>query len=145
MNYNYNINNINNNVKSTEEKFHELLYNFCYVKINNEIEIKYKYFKQINKFEDKKYILDYLIFVVENVLKKYETFIVHVNIEKLTLLDIEKNKEFVVDMSNVLKERFPDKLENCIIYEGSVFFKQIYSFLSIFIDKKTLKKIRFQE
>jgi hypothetical protein len=142
MNYNYNI---NNSAKSTEEKFHELLHNFCYIKINNEIEINYKYFKQINKFEDKKYILNYLIFTVENVLKKYETFILHVNIEKLTLLDIEKNKDFVVDMSNVLKERFPDKLENCVIYEGSVFFKQIYSFLSIFIDKTTLKKIRFQE
>lgn len=142
MNYNYNI---NNSVKSTEEKIHELLHNFCYVKINNEIEINYKYFKQINKFEDKKYILNYLIFIVENVLKKYETFIIHVNIEKLTLLEIEKNKDFVIDMSNVLKERFPDKLENCVIYEGTIFFKQIYSFLSIFIDKTTLKKIRFQE
>jgi hypothetical protein len=132
-------------LKSNEENFNELLYNFCYIKSNNEIEIHYKYFKTINKFVDKKYILNYLIFTVESVLSKHETFVVHVNIDKLTLLEIEKNKEFVMDMSNVLKEKFPDKLDNCIIYEGSIFFKQIYNFLSIFIDKKTLKKIRFQE
>jgi len=141
---NYTITN-NTNLKLNEDKFNEILENFCYVKINNEIEIHYKYFKTINKFVDKKYILDYLIFIVENVLKKYETFIVHVNIEKLTLLEIEKNKDFIADMSNVLKEKFPHKLEYCNIYEGSFIFKQIMNLLSLFIDKNTLKKIRFQE
>ena len=63
----------------------------------------------------------------------------------MTLLEVEKNRDFVQDMSNILKEKFPDKLEICLIYEGSFIFKQIYSLLSIFIDKKTLKKIKFQE
>lgn len=152
MNYNINnissktqINNTNINLKLNEEKLNELLNNFCHIKINNEIEINYKYFKIINTFIDKNYILNYLIYIVENVLIKHQTFIVHVNIEKLTLLEVEKNRDFVQDMSNVLKERFPDKLEICLIYEGSFIFKQIYSLLSIFIDKKTLKKIKFQE
>ena len=153
MNYNINnfsskaqINNNNNiNLKLNEEKLNDLLNNFCHIKTNNEIEINYKYFKIINTFIDKNYILNYLIYIVENVLIKHQTFIVHVNIEKLTLLEVEKNRDFVQDMSNVLKERFPDKLEICLIYEGSFIFKQIYSLLSIFIDKKTLKKIKFQE
>ena len=152
MNYNINnissktqINNNNINLKLNEEKLNDLLNNFCHIKTNNEIEINYKYFKIINTFIDKNYILHYLIYIVENVLIKHETFIVHVNIEKLTLLEVEKNRDFVQDMSNVLKERFPDKLEICLIYEGSFIFKQIYSLLSIFIDKKTLKKIKFQE
>ena len=152
MNYNINnissktqINNTNINLKLNEEKLNDLLNNFCHIKINNEIEINYKYFKIINTFIDKNYILNYLIYIVENVLIKHQTFIVHVNIEKLTLLEVEKNRDFVQDMSNVLKERFPDKLEICLIYEGSFIFKQIYSLLSIFIDKKTLKKIKFQE
>ena len=152
MNYNINnissktqINNTNINLKLNEEKLNDLLNNFCHIKINNEIEINYKYFKIINTFIDKNYILNFLIYIVENVLIKHQTFIVHVNIEKLTLLEVEKNRDFVQDMSNVLKERFPDKLEICLIYEGSFIFKQIYSLLSIFIDKKTLKKIKFQE
>jgi len=152
MNYNI-INNLtskaqfNNNInlKLNEDKLNDLLNNFCHIKTNNEIEINYKYFKIINTFIDKNYILNYLIYIVENVLQKHQTFVVHVNIEKLTLLEVEKNRDFVQDMSNVLKDKFPDKLEICLIYEGSFIFKQIYNLLSIFIDKKTLKKIKFQE
>jgi hypothetical protein len=144
-NNNNNNNNNNINLKLNEEKLHELLDNFCHIKINNEIVIQYKYFKIINTFIDENYILNYLIFIVEKILINYETFIVHVNIEKLTLLEIEKNRDFIMNMSNVLKEKFPDKLDVCIIYEGSIFFKQIYRLLSIFIDKNTLKKIRFHE
>ena len=147
---NYNFNNITNfsqsiNMKINENKLQELLYNFCHIKTNNEITINYKYFKIINTFIDKNNILNYLIFIVENILKNYNTFIVHVNIEKLTLLDIDKNKDFVQDMSNTLKDRFPDKLEVCLIYEGSFIFKQLYNVLSLFIDKKTLKKIKFND
>ena len=133
------------NLKLNEDKLNDLLTNFCSIKINNEIELNYKFFKIINNFIDKDDILNYLIYIIENALSKYSTFIIHANIEKLTLLEIEKNKEFIHIMSNQLKEKFPDKLELCIIHEGSFIFKQIYNFLSIFIDKKTLKKIRFKE
>lgn len=140
-------NQINNhvNLKLNEDKLNDLLTNFCNIKINNEIELNYKYFKIIHTFIDKDDILNYFIYIIENVLSKYSTFIVHANIEKLTLLEIEKNKEFIHFMSYHLKEKFPDKLELCVIYEGSFIFKQIYNFLSIFVDKKTLKKIQFQE
>ena len=141
---NYNITH-NNNLKLNEEKMNELLYNFCHIKMKNEIDVHYKYFKLINTNVDNNNILKYLIFIVENVLQTYDTFIVHVNVEKLTLLEVEKNRDFIIAMSNILKERFPDKLDSCIIYEGSFIFKQIYKLLSIIIDKNTLKKIRFQE
>jgi hypothetical protein len=149
---NYNIINLttknqNNNInlKLNEDKLNELLNNFCHIKLNNEIVMNYKYFKIISTFIDKNYILNYIIRIIETVLIKYETFIIHANIEKLTLLEIEKNRDFVQNMSNVLKDKFPDKLDICFIYEGSFIFKQIYNLLSHFIDKKTLKKINFQE
>ncbi len=148
MNYNFsNISNFNQsiNLKINENKLQELLHNFCSVKTNNEVSINYKYFKIINTFIDKNNILNYLIFIVDNVLKNYDTFIVHVNIEKLTLLEIDKNRDFIQNMSYVLKDRFPDKLEVCFIYEGSFIFKQIYNLLALFIDKKTLKKIKFND
>jgi dihydrofolate reductase len=142
-NQNQNSNNIN--LKLNEDKLNELLNNFCNIKLNNEIVLNYKYFKIIHTFIDKNYILNYIIRIIENVLVKHETFIIHANIEKLTLLEIEKNRDFVQNMSNVLKDKFPDKLDICFIYEGSFIFKQIYNLLSHFIDKKTLKKINFQE
>lgn len=129
------------NLKINEDKLNDLLKNFCNIKMNNEIELNYKYFKIINTFIEKNEVLNYIIYIIENVLTNYATFIIHANIEKLTLLEIEKNKEFIQNMSSILKERFPDKLEKCFIYEGSFIFKQIYNLLSIFIDKATLKKI----
>ena len=109
MNYNFNNLTTNNNsnfsqsinMKINENKLQELLHNFCSVKTNNEIVVNYKYFKIINTFIDKNSILNYLIFIVENVLKNYDTFIVHVNIEKLTLLEIDKNRDVIQNMSHI--------------------------------------------
>ena len=129
--------------KLTEEQLKELLHNFCHVKANNEISINYEYFKHLNAFIEKPLILNYLIYIIETVLKSFETFTVHANIKKLTLLEIDKNKEFIYEMSNVLKTKFNDKLDICFIYDGSFIFKQIYNLLSTFIDKITLSKIRF--
>lgn len=142
---NYNFNTLSSKISNHKLNTDELLNLFCHIKSNNEIEISYKYFKSINIFIDKREILNYLLLIIENVLKKYETFVIHVNIEKLSLLEIEKNKDFIQNMSCLLREKFPDKLDFCIIYEGSFIFKQIYNLLAIFIDKKTLKKIRFQD
>jgi hypothetical protein len=132
------------NLKLNEDKLNELLKNFCNIKMNNEIELNYKYFKIINTFIEKNEILNYMMYIIENVLTKYQTFVIHANIEKLTLLEVEKNKDFIQNMSCILKDRFPDKLEKCFIHEGSFIFKQIYNLLSIFIDKTTLKKVYFQ-
>jgi hypothetical protein len=142
---NHNFNTLSS--KNTNHKFNisEQLQNFCHIRTNNEIEINYKYFKTIKLQLDNNYILDYIIFIIENVLNNYESFIIHVNIAKLSLLEIEKNQDFIHNMSIILKEKFPDKLEICIIHEGSFIFKQIYNLLAVFIDKKTLKKIQFKE
>ena len=130
-------------IKITEPNIEELLHNFCYIKINNEIIINFENYKIIRKQIDNKYILNYLIFVIETVLTNFETFIVHANIKKLTLLEIDKNKDFICEMSPILKIKFNNKLEKCIIYEGSYIFKQIYKLFSLFIDKDTLSKIQF--
>jgi hypothetical protein len=126
-----------------ELSLEELLHNFCYIKMNNEIIVNFENYKIINNKIEKKCILNYLIFVIENVLTNHKTFIVHANIKKLTLLEIDKNKDFICEMSNILKIKFNNKLEKCIIYEGSYIFKQIYKLLSLFIDKDTLHKIQF--
>lgn len=132
-----------NNLKITKENLEELLHKFCYIKINNEIIINFENYKSVRNQIDNNYILNYLIFVFENALTKFDTFIVHANIKKLTLLEMDKNKDFICEMTSILKVKFNNKLEKCIIYEGSYIFKQIYNLLSLFIDKDTLSKIQF--
>ena len=133
------------NLESNEEKIREALNAFCYIKSNNEIIINYETFKILNKLIDKKIILNYLLYVIETVLNKFELFIVHANIKKLTLLEIDKNKDFIYEMSNILKEKFNDKLDSCYIYDSSFIFKQIHQLLAMFVDKKTITKIIFSK
>jgi hypothetical protein len=133
------------NLESNEEKIREALNAFCYIKSNNEIIINYETFKILNKIIDKKIILNYLLYTIETVLKKFELFIVHANIKKLTLLEIDKNKDFIYEMSNILKEKFNDKLDSCYIYDSSFIFKQIHQLLAMFVDKKTITKIIFSK
>ena len=52
---------------------------------------------------------------------------------------------FVQQMSTTLKEKFPDKLELCYIHNAPFIFKQIYTFLSLLIDKNTLTKIKMKK
>jgi hypothetical protein len=133
------------NLESNEEKIREALNAFCYIKSNNEIIINYETFKILNKLIDKKIILNYLLYVIETVLNKFDLFIVHANIKKLTLLEIDKNKDFIYEMSNILKEKFNDKLDSCYIYDSSFIFKQIHQLLAMFVDKKTITKIIFSK
>ena len=42
-----------------------------------------------------------------------------------------------------MKEKFPDKLQKCYVYNSSELFKILYSGFSIFIDKNTRNKFQF--
>jgi hypothetical protein len=133
------------NLESNEEKIREALNAFCYIKSNNEIIINYETFKILNKLIDKKIILNYLLYTIETVLNQFELFIVHANIKKLTLLEIDRNKDFIYEMSNILKEKFNDKLDLLYVYDSSFIFKQIHQLLAMFVDKKTITKIIFSK
>ena len=145
MDYTYKTTNTNLNLKLNEDKLQELLYNFCHSDNNDHIVLNYKYFKIVSNIIDNNNILNYLIFIIENALNKTENFVAHVYIENLTILEIDKNKDFIRYMCTILKDRFPDKLEICYIHDAPYIFKQIYTFLSLFIDKKTLSKIKLKQ
>jgi hypothetical protein len=67
--------------------------------------------------------------------------IVHVNMKSLSLTEIDKHKMFIQQMSQILQEKYPDKLSKCYIYNSPFIFSQIFNFVSMFVDKETLKKI----
>jgi len=131
-------------ISNTLTTMEELLKKFCHIENNNEIMINHDYLKKIKQYTSETTILNYMIFIIDSVLNKHTTFIANVYIDNLTLLDIDKNKYFIQNMCNILKEKFPDKLEICYVHNTPYLFAQLYSLLKVWVDKKTLAKIKLR-
>jgi hypothetical protein len=61
--------------------------------------------------------------------------------KNLNIIDIDKHKSFIHNIAGFLKEKYPQKLSKCYIYNAPFVFAQIYNIISLFIDKDTQKKI----
>lgn len=125
--------------------FSDILCKLCFTMHNNDIVLDYRYFKFISTPDSYEKIIDYIVFTIQNVLKKQDTFIFHVNMNSITLLHIEKYFPFIQQISEVLKTTFPDKLNTCYIYNAPYIFSKLFSVVSMFIDKKTQQKIQLVE
>jgi hypothetical protein len=134
INFEYILNKIKNN------KFDEILKNICYIENNNVI-IDYIYIKYFANITTYDLILQYIINNIDNILKYNDKFGVHVNVKMLTLLDIDKHRNFISHMCAIFKDKYPNKLEQCYIYNASNVFSHLYSIISLFIDKVTKEKI----
>lgn len=116
---------------------------FCYIEHENNIIIDHFFFKQYVKMTDNSInTLNHLINQIDKVLKNYDNFNVHLKIKSLTLIEIDKHKDLIATMSVILRQKFPDKLQNCIIYDAPFIFSSLFSLVSSFIDKDTQKKIK---
>ena len=87
-------------------------------------------------------IIDLIANSINKVLSVYSKFVVHVNIRSMKIKDLDNNRDFLRDMSKCLKERFPDRLDKCYVYNATTIFTQILNIISMFIDKDTKEKIR---
>jgi len=121
----------------------ELLSKLCFT-VGNEIVLDYRYFKFIAAKENYPFIIQYIVSMMESMIKTQcqNTLIFHVNMSSITLLHIEKYYSFIQELSDVLKESFPDKLETCYIYNAPFIFSKLFHVMSVMIDKKTLSKIK---
>ena len=117
-----------------------ILEGLCNIK-DNAIVLDYIYFKHYSTKITYNIILNHITNNIDIILSKNEKFSVHVNLKKLTLIDIDKYKEFIHDMSVYLKDKYPDKLTKCYIYNAPFVFSQIFNIVSLFIDKDTQTKI----
>jgi len=125
----------------------EIMYDFCHVEKGNHIILNYIYFKYIVKYNMASYdnIIYYLVNIMHTVLKDYSQFIIHMNIRYLILVDVDKYYLFIKQISQVMKETFPEKLQICYIYNPPFVFSKLFSIISIFIDKETQKKIKVMD
>lgn len=86
-------------------------------------------------------ILNHITTNIDAILLENPNFNVHVNIKNLTLSDIDKHKEFIQNISIVLKQKYPNKLTKCYVYNAPFVFSQILNIVNLFIDKETQTKI----
>jgi hypothetical protein len=118
-----------------------ILNNLCYID-NNEIKINYVYFKYFAHTETYDCILNAISNNIDTLLLTNPTFSVHVNMQTINITDVNKHKDYIKYISDYLKNKYPNKLNICYIYNAPFIFAQIYKIISVFIDKETQQKIK---
>lgn len=121
--------------------FQEILNNFCYVS-DGMIVINYIYFKYLGNQSTYNIFTNLILNCIDNILSIHDKFECHVSIKKLNVVEINKHLSYIRQISNLLKERYQDKMSKCIIHNASNLFSQVYDIVVPFIDKDTQKKIQ---
>jgi uncharacterized membrane protein len=134
--------NVSENVisKINKGEWIDIFQGLCSFKDNNII-IDYIFFKHFATKETYSIILNHIINVIDNVLINHQQFYVYVNMKNLTLIEIDKHKAFIQNISGVLKSKYPNKLTKCFICNAPYVFSQIFNLICMFIDKETQEKI----
>jgi len=144
--------------KIQKGEWNDIFEGFCYIK-DQIVFMDYIYFKHLATKDTYNMVLNYMIQKIDSVLagnsvlsgnsvlagnsvlSGNSVFTVYVNLKKLTVLEVDKHGQFIQQMSKALKERYPDRLDKCYIYNAPFVFSQIYNIVSRFIDKDTQDKI----
>jgi len=122
--------------------FSDFLVNF--IKIDqNIITINYIYFKYFASTATYELITNLLINRIERLINVYDTLCVYLNLKSFSLMELDKHKNYISQISKSFKERYPNKLEKCYVYNSSYLINQLYNIVSLFVDKDTLNKIEF--
>jgi hypothetical protein len=116
----------------------------CFLYKDNIIVINYSYLKWIMKNGScsNESLIEYIMNVFKETMRYHKNFILHMNSNHLTMLDIDKYYLFIKNISLVMKESFPNNLDKCFVYNAPFIFSKLFSILSVFIDKATLQKIK---
>jgi hypothetical protein len=118
-----------------------ILNGICNIR-ENALIMDFIYVKHFSTTQTQQIIIDLIVNNIDKILNVNSKFIVHVNIHNMKLKDVDNNRDFIRTISKCLKERFPDKLDKCYIYNATTMFSQILNVISLFIDKDTKEKIQ---
>ena len=126
--------------KIKKGEWSDILSNMCFIKENTLI-LNYIYFKHFAIQQTYSFILKHITNNIDKILLTSSDFMVRVNMKNLTIVDIDKHKLFIQNISGYLKDKYPQKLSKCYIYNAPFVFAQFFNIVSMFIDKETQKKI----
>lgn len=124
--------------------FHGLFHKMCNIYNANNIQIDCRYGKLLLKHNiDLKLIQDYIYNIIEKVLLTHPNYVMHANLESLSIFDFDKYQTFIYEMTNVFRIKYASRIEKCYLYNTSVIFKLIHSFFKRIMSKDELKCIVF--
>lgn len=129
-----------NNIKNASN-LQEILDKICYI-IDDCIYVDYRYFKPVGDTSIYDVLLEHIINNIKRTLLVTSTLIVHVSLKGFSIREMDKHIQFFKHISIILDTRYPQKLTTCYIHNSSSIFTQLFSLLSCFVDKETLKKVK---
>jgi hypothetical protein len=121
-------------------KIIEILSGFVYIKDNCLI-IEPKYLKYYATYKTYDIIVNYMDELLTVLLSKYDTINMHINLQSLSLVDLENHNQFCKYLTSFFSEKYPDKLHKWYVYNVSFMFETIFNVIKHYIDKVTLNKI----
>jgi hypothetical protein len=128
--------NMNSNIKN------ELLKKMCIINTdNNQICLNYTYFKQLLDINMHDEILLYCHSIFDTFLENNDKLILNVDVRNLNINIINKHYDYICYILKDFKEKYPDKLDKCFVYNPPFVFAQLYKIICFIIDKETQKKI----
>jgi len=129
--------------KIKQRKYAEILDGF--IRLNGDgFIVEPKYLKQFANPYTHELIINYMDKLTIDLLAsgQLETFNIYINLQSLSLVDLDKNIAFFKTLSTLFSDRYPDKLNKCYIYNASIIFETIFKMIRGFVDKETLSKIQ---
>jgi len=128
--------------KIKQGKMNEILEGFIHI-VDDSFVIEFKYFKHFASLQTYDLIVNYIDSLIVQLLLVYsETINVYINLQSLSLIDVEKHLNFFKYFSKLFSDKYPDKLNKCYIYNASMIFEAIFKMIRSFVDKETLDKIQ---
>jgi hypothetical protein len=136
-----------NHIKSAQilnkikcNKIDDILSGFVYIKDNCLI-VEPKYLKYFAAYHTYDIIVQHMDQLMSILLSKYATINMHINLQSLSLVDLEKHSQFCKYLTSFFSEKYPDKLHKWYVYNVSFMFETIFNVIKHYIDKVTLNKI----
>lgn len=132
-----------NNIITATDTFNEMLHKMCFFnESENYIYFDYKIFKMIASPMTYEAVSSHLIKTTWEVVSKYDKINIYACLKSISLKEIDKHKTFILKMISFCSDEFSDKLLKCYLYKTPTIFTQIYSIVSIAIDKETRQKVQ---
>jgi len=126
--------------KITRGDWDSILHNLCNIN-DNAIIVDYTCFKLVANISTYDVIIMLICKNIDNILLTNDTVSIHINLKTLSVLDIDKHKQFIQHFACFMKKKYPNKLAKCYVYNAPFVFAQLLNVLSLFIDKETQSKI----
>ena len=127
--------------KIKEYDFPYILNHLCFIK-DDYIVIDFNYFKPFATTETYPIITQFVVQKFDEYLALYPQAIIHLNISSLSLTLLDKHKNFFINISQFFAIKYPNILKECYVYNATFIFSQLFSIVSLFVDKVTMQKIQ---